>query len=813
MLRTTLAQLRTAPGRLLASGLAIVLGTAFVAATLVLGASLRATTSSAIAGEYAATDVVVVGELTATDVAAVRGVPGVEVVEAERVTAVDLAGRTVVARPAPADPRLRWHDVSAGRLPDGPGEVALATTTARSAGLAIGDTTSLEPTETATGEPVRVVGLVDLSASPAHAGTSLLLADATDVDRWAAGSPVSRASVVAAAGTSDAELAAAVRQAVPDVDVEVRTGAQAADLAVASLTGDVDVVGSLLLGFAAVALVVSALVIGNTFAILVAQRTRALALMRCLGATGGQVRGSVLVEAVVLGLVASAVGALAGTGLVAGVRVVLGRSDLPVEPVLAVPATALWVPLLAGTVVTVLAAAWPARRATRIAPLAALRPADAPVVRSRTGLLRLLCASALVLGGALLLVVGATLPLLAFGLLGGVVSFAGVVLGAGLVVPRLVGLLGRLGGRAGGVPAELASLNAVRNPARTTATATALLVGTTLVTLMTVGAASTRVSVDDELSSVLPVDVTVAIEDDGGLPAELPARLEALGDVTATTALRSAVVPAGDGVLRLTGVDVATAGPVLRDAALLDEVADDTAVLGAQTAEGLGVAAGDLLTVGEPGSTTELRVVVGRAEAGTALTTPEGLRGVAPSAALTGVWLRLADDVDVQDAVGSVEDAVAGTGGVVGGSAQERAAFDQLLDTLLLVALGLLAVAVLIAVVGIGNTLSLSELERRRESALLRALGLTGRQLRGTLAVEAVLVAAVGALAGVVLGTAYGWAGTATLLGASVDDVHVALPAGQLAAVVAVAVVAALAASWLPGRRAAAVRPVVVTSE
>ena len=121
--------------------------------------------------------------------------------------------------------------------------------------------------------------------------------------------------------------------------------------------------------------------------------------------------------------------------------------------------------------------------------------------------------------------------------------------------------------------------------------------------------------------------------------------------------------------------------------------------------------------------------------------------------------------------------------------------------------------AVLIAVVGIGNTLSLSELERRRESALLRALGLTGRQLRATLAVEAVLVAVVGALLGVVLGTAYGWAGTATLLGGVVDEVRPALPAGQLAVVLAVAVVAGLAASWLPGRRAAAVRPVVVTSE
>jgi putative ABC transport system permease protein len=258
------------------------------------------------------------------------------------------------------------------------------------------------------------------------------------------------------------------------------------------------------------------------------------------------------------------------------------------------------------------------------------------------------------------------------------------------------------------------------------------------------------------------------------------------------------------------GVDVPVASQVLRDPDLLGQVEDDVAVMSPITAEGLGLAAGDRLPVGEDGP----RVVLQDLEGGAAFVTAATLAQLAPDAPVTQVWLRLADGVDADDAVLAVEQAVAAVpGATVAGDARERAAFDRVLDTLLLVVTGLLAVAVVIAVVGIANVLSLSELERRRESALLRALGLTRGQLRATMAVEAVLVAAVGALLGVVLGVVYGWAGAATVLGRAVSTVTPAIPAGSLSAVVAAAVAAGLLASYLPGRRAARTSPVVVAGE
>jgi putative ABC transport system permease protein len=194
------------------------------------------------------------------------------------------------------------------------------------------------------------------------------------------------------------------------------------------------------------------------------------------------------------------------------------------------------------------------------------------------------------------------------------------------------------------------------------------------------------------------------------------------------------------------------------------------------------------------------------------LVTAATLARLDPGAQVTSLWLQLEPGADPQDAVLAVK-GEAGEALTVGGSAEERASFDRVIDTLLLVVTGLLAVAVVIAVIGLANTLSLSELERRRESSLLRSLGLTRGQLRATLALEAVLVAVVGALLGLGLGVAYGLAGAATVLGGAVQSVQPDLPWTQLLVMLVLAVLAGLTASYLPGRRAAGVPPAMTAGE
>ena len=810
MLRTVIAQLRAQPGRLLASGLAVVLGTAFVTAAIVLGASLRATTADALAAEFAASDAVVEGELDEAALTTLRGLDGVTAVEGRRTVPVTIDGRYVGAVAAAQDRRLQWQPVAAGRLPSAPGELALDTGTAAVLGLDVGDTARLDPTGSAEPGaalvPTRVVGLLDLSASPVHAGTSYALVPATDAAQWADPPVYEGASILGDGSRTDTEVVAAVRAAVPP-EALVATGEEQAARLAAALSGDVDVLGRLLLGFAAIALLVSALVIGNTFSILVAQRTRVLALLRCLGATGGQVRGAVLAEALVLGAAASVVGVALGTGVVAAAATAFGGA-FPVAPTLTVPGSAVWLPLLAGTVVTVGAAYVPAARATRIAPMAALRPSWGPPVASRPGVLRLLASLALVGAGGLLLAGGVWLASVPVGLLGGTVSFVGVLLGASLLVPRIVAGLGAVASRLGGVPARLAAANAVDNPVRTTATTTALLIGTTLVALMAVGAATARTSLSAELSAELPVDVTVTAVD-AEVPADLRSRLDALADVSGSAEIRTSVLEAAGGIeLLVSGVDVAEAAAVVRSPTLLEGLADDVLLVNRVTAEGAGWADGGTL----PLPSGPLRVVMVEDSDRIALVTAATLARLDPGADVTSLWLQLEPGADPQDAVVAVEGA-AGDSVAVGGSAEERASFERVIDTLLRVVTGLLAVAVVIAVIGLANTLSLSELERRRESSLLRALGLTRGQLRATLALEAVLVAVVGALLGLGLGVAYGLAGAATVLGGAVQVVQPDLPWTQLLGVLVLAVLAGLTASYLPGRRAAGVSPVMSAGE
>jgi putative ABC transport system permease protein len=373
----------------------------------------------------------------------------------------------------------------------------------------------------------------------------------------------------------------------------------------------------------------------------------------------------------------------------------------------------------------------------------------------------------------------------------------------------VVAAAGRLLGRVGGVPGRLAAGNATRNPRRTAATATALLIGVTLTTAMVVGAASTRATAQAGLAAAYPTDVLV---EGGGepVPADLLARLEAVDGVSAGTALTGVDLTGPDGQpVHAQGVDVAAAAPVLRSTSKVALPELGQVVVPDWQAEAWGVHAGDPVTLGASDRSRTLTVVLGGNEVSSPRLTAVELAGLTPGAAVDSLWLRLTDDADQNAAVDDITDlagAAVPTAQVVG-LATERAALDSVLNMLLLVVTGLLGVAVVIALIGVGNTLALSVVERRQESGLLRALGLTRGQLRGLLAWEAVLVAGVAAVLGVLLGAAYGLVGAASVLG-ELGNIVLDVPWLQVAAIVVVATVAGLLASVLPARRAARTPPV-----
>ncbi|MGY1710928.1 FtsX-like permease family protein [Geodermatophilus sp. SYSU D00758] len=814
----TLASVRAHAARLVASCLAVVLAVGFVVATLVLNDTTRSTVLGAAGARYLGADVVVTSEdgSPLTDaLPAVAATTGVTAVAPEWRTSVQAAlpGRTgtqflLVGTVAEA-PQLRWQQLAEGTLPDRPGEVAVSERT----GASVGDrvpVVAAAPDGTGTAGTVTVTGVVDLGGDPEAGLYARGWVVPAQARAWGA-VDADELRVAGAPGTDDQRLAAAVRAALGDRATTVRTGTEQAEARAASMLGNATALTAVLLVFGTVAVVVAGLVIANTFAVLLAQRTRELALLRCVGATARQVRRSVLGEAAVTGLAASALGVGAGVGLAAAVSALAGGVESPVPlSGLSVPWTAVAAGLAVGTLTTLLAALAPARAATRVAPLGALRPADPAPLRSRPGVLRLVLGLLLLVPGAAVTALGAVLADVFVALPGGVASFLGVVLLAQRAVPPVVRAAGGLGTRLGGVPARLAAGNATRAPRRTAATATALLIGVTLTTAMVVGAASTRATATAALDAAYPADVVV-----DGLSGELPGtlldRLGAVEGVAGGTGLRAGEVVAPDGQpWSAYGIDPAAAVPVLRSTADTPLPAPGEVLVPGWQAEGWSVADGDTLTLTGAGAARDLRVRVVADDAVLLLTTAD-LTALAPQAPVAQLWLRLADAGDraQTEVVDAVTDAVgtATTDAQVTGVVSLRAQMNEVLDVLLLVVTGLLGVAVVIALIGVGNTLALSVVERRQENGLLRALGLTRGQLRGVLAWEAVLVAGVAAVLGVVLGAVYGAAGTASVLG-SAGEVHVAVPLLQVAAIVGVAVLAGLLASVLPARRAVRTPPV-----
>ncbi|MEU4395473.1 FtsX-like permease family protein [Kribbella sp. NPDC023855] len=812
MRRSILSSLRAHLGRLVAACLAIVLGVGFGTLAMTAHASATNGIDQTIGKQNAGVDAVANPNresLTPAEAAKVAKLPQVAsvVTELSAYMQVQWAGQV---RPDSLGVDARYDTskiagpkTSSGKLPEAKNEIALPAKLAEKYKVAIGQELKLSTWEGKSYQ-VKVVGLIDDGTS---IGGANAVATAETVKTFEPGGYINKLKVAAAPGVSQEALAAAI-SGVVNKGVDVYTGTAWIDREVKGITSGIDVLGGVFGMFAVIALFVACLVIANTFTIVIAQRTREMALLRCVGASRKQVFSSVLAEASIVGSVASGIGVVFGVALSA-IALTLARTfDWGLPPVaLHLDLASVFIPLLLGTVATILAAVVPARRATRVAPLAALRPEAAPIAKSKAGVLRLVLGFLLLAGGGALLVLAATSSQVIVGVAGGVMSFLGVLAIGSLLVPALVRLLGALPARAGGVPARIAVANAVRNPRRTAATTSALLIGVTLISLTCVGIASVRNTFDVTMDKEYPVDVTMKVYDEK-MPATAAKQLQDIKGITQVVPVKSASVKTGGETLEITGVDQATAGSVIHNPALAGQLQPGTALIDRQTMGMLNLEDGSTVTIVSGKHKLELKAV--RAHGLDPITiTQADLTKLAPNAAVTGYWLASdpkADGPEVMDALKQSLPTVKSL--TIGGGLAERSFYTKVFDVLLLVAVGLLGVSVLIALVGVGNTLSLSVLERTRENALLRAMGLTRRQLRGMLAVESLLMALVAAGLGIALGLVYGWTGTSALMGSQVDGpVQYAVPGRLLLTIALVAAVAGLLASVLPARRAAKVAP------
>ena len=826
----TLIEMRHGARNYLAVALAIILGVAFATATMLAGTTLERSTWVALASQFDGADAIITvesGTIDEATLATVREVDGVASAEGRvglitQVTAGTRQTYPIITGVPDAAAMRDEIDVEDGRLPEASGEIALFADEARRLDVTVGGTIDVHAYTLDEPATVTVTGIIDGETGFANRAPTVY-GWTGDVAFWKGSGTYDALMVIATDGTSDDELVDDLN-AVLGPDIVARTWSQQATMLANSVTGDARILSTGLLAFAVIALFVASIVIANTFTILVAQRTRSLALLRTIGATRSQVRRSVLAEAFVLGTIASVIGVVVGIILAfGGIRIAsqfeTGRS---LTTDLVIPIRAIIVPFVLGVIVTMIAAWGPASAATRVSPLAALRPMSVEPLRSRASGVRIAFSAAGIVGGGLIMALAVTLatasagvmPLL-LGMLGGMISAIGVLIGAVVIVPRVVGVMGGIVARIGGASATLAAANSTRNPRRTTATAMALLVAVTLVTMMSVGAASVKTTLNTVIDERDPIDFVVTTATWTGdtreaIPMAVDQTLANHPDVTESMPVYEALILTDDYSGMLLGVDPEAARRVLRAPSQLERLQDGT-VLVPDDGSFDGI---PTVTITVDGVARTFAVAPSpMVDGGEAIVTLHDLQELTTDMVPSRRWVRLADDIDAGEAVGSVQDALGGIGDIwYGGGAEAKAQNAQVLDMMLLVVTALLGVAVIIALVGVGNTLSLSVIERQRESAILRAIGLTRRQLRAMLALEGMLIAVVGALLGIVLGIIYGFAGVLTLLGTT-WGVSLTVPPGRIGLIVAIALLAGMIASVVPARRAAQTAPVAALAE
>ncbi|MGW6422861.1 ABC transporter permease [Nocardia sp. NPDC055053] len=707
----------------------------------------------------------------------------------------------------------------AGAAPDQPNEIALNTTGAEKAGLRVGDKTKvLIPSK---GDPFEVT-LSGVYAMPGTEGGGVVAVMFTEPQArklFTDGSHVAYADLAAAPGVSADDLRDQLAAGLPNYKVqnadEVREDMKK------EVSEALTFINYFLLAFGAIALIVGTFIIYNTFSMIVAQRLRELALLRAIGASRRQVGRSVVGEAVVIGLIGSAIGLAAGIGLAFGLSAVLNAFDLglPTGSLTVLPRTAI-VALLVGLIVTVASAYAPARRAAKVPPVEAMRSefasaGDSLHVRTAVGAVMAVAGGVLVYVGAQGTGKGSAVTV-GIGALGLILA---VLLAAPALSRPMVLVLGVLT-RPFGAIGQMARNNAVRNPRRTAATAFALTLGLMLVSAIGILGASAKTSVGVLIDKGVKAEYVLAGPQMIGAPlGAVDAVRTQVPGVSDVTGIRVVGFKVGDEQIVATSPD----GPI--DPVMDIDLLSGSTTIGAnellvdETEAGdRGWKVGDKITITSLDS-KKLELTVGGVFAnspllGAMVVDPGVYEQLMPPSLRTNafVLVKAEPGTDLTAMRANLEKATEPFVVVqVQDHEQFKGAQGQQINTLLAILYGLLALAVVIAVLGIINTLALSVVERRREIGMLRAVGTQRSQVRRTIYLESMLIAIFGAIVGLVLGIALGVGFLRTLRDLGIDQITI--PWSQLVTVlIASGVVGVLAAVW-PGVRAARTPPLAAIAD
>lgn len=836
MLALSLTRLIAQRFRLVSTSISVFIGIAFLAGSMVLIDTLGASFDELATDINEGVDVVVrSSELVESGFAQVRGqldesvlatVEGIDgVAEAQPniegyAQLVDAQGEAV-GNPGQGAPTIgvNWSDsdvlnqvtVAEGQAPREPDEVVIDRYTAETNGFAVGDTVTVllkVPPEEFT-----ITGIGTFGESDSLMGASLVMFDFTTAQR-VLGSPgmISSVSVAAVPGVSQEELRDRITAQLP-IRTEALTGADS----VAELQGDISEAlsffNTFMTIFALIALFVAAFIIYNTFSILVAQRTKETALLRALGAGRRQVIGSVLFEAVLMGIIASAAGIVAGIGVAELLKRLLGTVglEIPGSNVVFEASTA-YNALIAGVAITAVSAVIPALRASRTSPLAALREAsvdDSALSRSRMvfGFLTLAVCGAMLMAG-LFADISNRLMFVGLGAAG---IFIGVAAWGPIVARPFARVVGAPLARLRGLPGELAQENGMRNPRRTATTAAALMIGVGLVSAISIFAASTTRTVDKIIDDTVVGDLVIesGSQGFGGLSPVLAEEVSALPEVALASGVRIALTEVdgeGQTLLAFETVDMGDlvdVGIVAGDPATLG--VDGLAVLDTE-AEDRGWALGSEVTL-DFVQTGRQAFEVGLIYTEDALVGPMFISNDAYEANSTEIFdmsvYVLANDSYTTDQFRTAVEAAAAPypNAEVMDLGELKASISAQVDQMLTLVYALLALAVIIALIGIANTIALSTVERTREIGLLRAVGMTRPQLRASVRWESFLIALLGTTMGLTLGLFFGWSMVEALRDEGITELAIPLP--QIGVVAVLAAGAGVIASLRPAAKAA----------
>ncbi|MFF3058408.1 ABC transporter permease [Streptomyces sp. NPDC057909] len=830
MFRTALRNVLAHKARLLMTVLAVMLGVAFVSGTLVFTDTLGNAFRNQSAKSYDDVAVAVTTHADRRD----EKTSGIDAATLKKIRSLDgvatatgrVSGFAGVADPGGKligngwsntggnfSPGANGKDASYtfvdGTGPVGDGRIALDKATAKKGTYEVGDRVRV-----ATNGPVKeyaLAGIFTTEDGAVNAGGSLVLFD-TPVAQQLYLKPgwFQDITVTAAAGASDQKLLDAVEPLLPK-DATARTGKVLADDQAKQIEDGLGNLNTMLLAFAAIALFVGIFLIANTFTMLVAQRTKELALLRAVGASRRQVKRSVLLEAAVVGALASVIGFLLGIGLAIGLRSAMSLigGKIPAGPLVVSP-LAVGAALGVGVLITVLAAWLPARRAAKIAPVAAMSSVHAVattkslVVRNSIGgVLTLLGAAGIVAGAAAgsdgRTIIGA----------GAFVALIGVIVLIPLLSRPVIALVRPLLLKLFGVSGKLAAQNAVRNPRRTGATASALAIGLTLVTGISVLGVTLGQAVDRMTTDNIKADYMISMASGDSLDESALTALEKSDAVSAVSPQQAASIRVEGAYHAASGVtpgDVQKVFSVKTVSGSLDSLADGEIAVGDKTAKSNGWKPGTSLPVtydDDRKGTLKVGAVYEENEFLSPVLMPKNILDAHQSRPdIREIWLKTdggaskANEQAVVDALGdnpamSVMD-----------RQDIRDMFGGFINTALNIMYGLLAMALIIAVLGVVNTLAMSVFERQQEIGMLRAIGLDRRKVKRMIRLEAVVISVFGAVIGVTLGTFLGWAIGRTLASA-IPGYALVIPWDRIAVFLVLAALVGVLASLWPARSAA----------